>query len=227
MQCYMNRIIYDGRTDFTCPSRALHKFGLYIKRLGIQKIADGYESLLAENPSIVDYLTAHRRWSVSIEMTHYLQTTCATSKNRIMQLSDEGGTNIQGFKWVEVVAHFGTTAKRHMAFRTQKITDRLQMLYRRTHARKRYPPNCALMMSPPKVTKSLKANCQARRTDQQRIKRCVAAVTKNECRARTKNSHRASRGSQGPMRWKRYLTWQFDISTSVHDLCKENLFVWF
>ncbi|KER30306.1 hypothetical protein T265_03253 [Opisthorchis viverrini] len=41
------------------------------------------------------------------------------------------------------------------------------MLYKRTQARKKYPLNCALMMSPRMVTKRLQANCQARRTDQQ------------------------------------------------------------
>ncbi|KER21054.1 hypothetical protein T265_15176, partial [Opisthorchis viverrini] len=40
------------------------------------------------------------------------------------------------------------------------------MLYKRPQARKKYPLNCALMMSPRMVTKRLQANCQARRTDQ-------------------------------------------------------------
>ncbi|GAA57554.1 hypothetical protein CLF_112885 [Clonorchis sinensis] len=40
-------------------------------------------------------------------------------------------------------------------------------IYQQLRARKKYPPNCALMMSPRMVTKRLQANCQARRTDQQ------------------------------------------------------------
>ncbi|KER25651.1 hypothetical protein T265_06941 [Opisthorchis viverrini] len=49
------------------------------------------------------------------------------------------------------------------------MTDSPRMLYKRTQARKKYPLNCALMMSPRMVTKRLQANCQARRTDQQPI----------------------------------------------------------
>ncbi|GAA50262.1 hypothetical protein CLF_104301 [Clonorchis sinensis] len=40
-------------------------------------------------------------------------------------------------------------------------------IYQQLRARKKHPPNCALMMSPRMVTKRLQANCQARRTDQQ------------------------------------------------------------
>ncbi|GAA51254.1 hypothetical protein CLF_105773 [Clonorchis sinensis] len=49
----------------------------------------------------------------------------------------------------------------------QKITDGLQLLYKRLQARKKYPLNCALMVSPRVVTKRLQANCQARRAAQQ------------------------------------------------------------
>ncbi|KER23685.1 hypothetical protein T265_08492 [Opisthorchis viverrini] len=44
---------------------------------------------------------------------------------------------------------------------------RLQIRYPSWRARKKYPLNCALMMSPRMVAKRLQANCQARRTDRQ------------------------------------------------------------
>ncbi|GAA47831.1 transcription initiation factor TFIIE subunit beta [Clonorchis sinensis] len=44
----------------------------------------------------------------------------------------------------------------------------LQMLYKRTHVRRKYPPNCGLTMSSRLMVKPLQVHCQARRTNQQR-----------------------------------------------------------